>query len=313
MLLAPQNARSWAPRVRRIIFDEIHCMSQAEDGIVWEQLLLLAPCPIVALSATVGNPNEFADWLRASQDALGHKMTMIRHQHRYSDLRKFVYDPPAPQSAFTGLKERPATEDQLSLDGLAGFSFVHPIAGLMYALKGMPEDLALEPRDCLTLARTMVKHWPSGRKRAHEVTDPDRRFPAFIKQSDIISWNRALKAEIEAWQQTQPDSVRSVVHELGGDIDTKSVVDSSSTESDDKAASMLPLLSSLHAAGALPALIFNYDRYECEAIAKTVLEQLLAGRNDVEEEQPGMARQVREMAEVEGDKREEGLENRRQG
>lgn len=92
MLLAPTNAKSWAPRVKWIIFDEIHSISQAQDGVVWEQLLLLAPCPIIALSATVGNPTEFCDWLTETQKALGQKLTMIQHSTRYSDLGLSQYD-----------------------------------------------------------------------------------------------------------------------------------------------------------------------------------------------------------------------------
>ena len=53
MLLAPSNAKGWSERVKWIIFDEVHCIGQAEDGLIWEQLLLMAPCPIIALSATV--------------------------------------------------------------------------------------------------------------------------------------------------------------------------------------------------------------------------------------------------------------------
>ena len=49
LLLSPENAKTWSPRIRRIIFDEIHCIGQEGDGLVWEQLLLLAPCPIIAL------------------------------------------------------------------------------------------------------------------------------------------------------------------------------------------------------------------------------------------------------------------------
>src|ERR1700733_10047261 len=33
MLLAPGNASAWSSRVKRIIFDEIHCIGQAEDGV----------------------------------------------------------------------------------------------------------------------------------------------------------------------------------------------------------------------------------------------------------------------------------------
>lgn len=78
MLMSPTNAKSWAPRVRRIIFDEIHSIGQAEDGVVWEQLLLLAPCPIIALSATVGNPEQFNDWLTETQKSSGIDLKLIQ-------------------------------------------------------------------------------------------------------------------------------------------------------------------------------------------------------------------------------------------
>lgn len=35
-----------------------------EGGDVWERLLLAARCSFLALSATIGNPEEFAAWLR---------------------------------------------------------------------------------------------------------------------------------------------------------------------------------------------------------------------------------------------------------
>ena len=136
MLLAPSNAKkidSWSCRVRRIIFDEVHCIGQAEDGIVWEQLLLLAPCPIIALSATVGNPEDFNQWLQSTQASIGSDLVMVTHQHRYSDLRKFVYVPPK-RFYFKGLRHRM----ELSTPGLDAnshgtnaFAFVHPVASLI--------------------------------------------------------------------------------------------------------------------------------------------------------------------------------------
>ncbi|KAF3801193.1 putative helicase [Colletotrichum gloeosporioides] len=94
MLLAPSNAKkanSWSHRVKRIIFDEVHCIGQAEDGIIWEQLLLLTPYPIIVLSATVGNPLEFKEWVAGTQKAKGFNLEMVIHSARYSDLQKFIY------------------------------------------------------------------------------------------------------------------------------------------------------------------------------------------------------------------------------
>lgn len=64
LLMGPAH-RSWAARVRYVIFDEIHCMreggikeggAQEGSGAVLEHLLLLLRCPFVALSATIGRP-----------------------------------------------------------------------------------------------------------------------------------------------------------------------------------------------------------------------------------------------------------------
>lgn len=137
MLLSPTNSsqtKSWSRRIKRIIFDEVHSIGQSEEGVVWEQLLLLAPCPIIALSATVGNPEEFRDWLTVSQAKKGYKMEMIVHGVRYSDLRKFIYEPPEDFS-FQGLQKAP----RLPVPGLdegnvicPNFQFVHPVSVLTY-------------------------------------------------------------------------------------------------------------------------------------------------------------------------------------
>lgn len=46
-----------------VIFDEVHCIRDAESGVFWEHLLLSVPCPYVALSASISNKEEFAMWL----------------------------------------------------------------------------------------------------------------------------------------------------------------------------------------------------------------------------------------------------------
>jgi superfamily II RNA helicase len=33
MLMSPTNAKNWAPRVKRIVFDEVHSIGNAEDGV----------------------------------------------------------------------------------------------------------------------------------------------------------------------------------------------------------------------------------------------------------------------------------------
>jgi ATP-dependent RNA helicase DDX60 len=185
MLLAPANANTWSPRVKRIIFDEIHCIGQTNDGVVWEQLLLLSPCPIIALSATVGNPQEFCDWLSLTQNANGVDLKLIEHRHRYSDLRKYIYNPPQIFS-FTGFSD-PATLPPLGLDDAPGMVFIHPVASLVDRSRGMPEDLGLEPRDCLALWKAMLKYQTENFP-VDPSLDPFISLPSIIRKTDVIKW-----------------------------------------------------------------------------------------------------------------------------
>ncbi|KAA8565170.1 hypothetical protein EYC84_010910 [Monilinia fructicola] len=280
MLLSPTNAKSWAPRVKRIIFDEIHSIGQSEDGVVWEQLLLLAPCPIIALSATVGNPEQFADWLGETQKANGSELKMIKHSTRYSDLRKFLYEPPQTFQ-FEGLGDSFGLG--LGLDGLQGFQAFHPIASLIDPSRGMPEDLALEPRDCLSLYKAMVKH-QSKEYSVPKSLNPEQTLPPCIRKADIFAWEKSLKQVLLQWMAECPPQFANVVKELTPrDVEIKNDVQinsssDSSTELIDPLnlqATTLPLLYQLHKRRALPAILFNYDRAACESIANTLLNQLV--------------------------------------
>ncbi|EJT80287.1 DEAD/DEAH box helicase [Gaeumannomyces tritici R3-111a-1] len=285
MLLSTVNYEkksSWAHRIKRIIFDEVHSIGQHEEGIIWEQLLLLAPCPIITLSATVSNPEDFKEWLVGSQSNKGFGMEMIVHNSRYSDLRKYIYTPPARPDPFQGLprKDPPGTPE-LDRAG-APFAFVHPVAALINRHRGRLDDINLEARDCLTLWRSMKKHetpeFPVGENLA-----PSKALPAIVKKADVTRWETDLKARLLDWMN-QPDSPFAAVQEelkvklpQGGEGETR-VPPPGETgnrkESGEAYMNDFYLLLDLHRQNALPAIIFNFDRDECMNTLSTVLNEL---------------------------------------
>ncbi|KAM5464132.1 putative RNA helicase [Microsporum ferrugineum] len=285
MLLAPANATSWSCRVKRIIFDEIHCIGQSDDGVVWEQLLLLAPCPIIALSATVGNPQAFYKWLSSTQRANGIDITMVEHRHRYSDLRKYVYKPPK-KFHFTSLPD-PIPFPPLGLDGGMGLAFMHPVACLVDRSRGMPNDLTLEPRDCWMLWKAMTKYQTSDFP-VDKSLDPQVALPNIIRKVDTISWEAKLKQLLKNWMEDPKSPFELVLEELELSVrsaqrpeiqispphkprlPSETPQDIANTYID----STLPLICSLQEHGALPALFFNYDRSACEIICLKLLTQL---------------------------------------
>ncbi|KAH8622007.1 putative helicase [Alternaria alternata] len=286
MLLAPSNAEtenSWSYRIKRIIFDEIHCIGQAEDGVVWEQLLLQSPCPIIALSATVGNPEEFSAWLGSTQEANGNKLVTVEHHHRYSDLRKFIYVPPK-RFCFAGLPESSPIHTP-GLDGMEPFCFVHPISSLNIKSRGMPKDLHLEARDCLWLWQTMEKH------ATKEYDVPPNlgpgALPDVVKRVHIFEWEKNLKAKLLEWMNQKGSPFEKVQQDLSKKLVQPTTRNLFSTKRifgdkfgardvnpESLASMILPALADLHAKNALPAIVFNYDRGQCEKLMKDVIKEL---------------------------------------
>lgn len=303
MLLSPTNAKTWAPRVKCIIFDEIHSIGNADDGLVWEQLLLLSPCRIIALSATVGNPDAFNEWLSSTQKMLKVPMTMVRYQYRYSDLRKYLFKPPQ-ESQFNGLPSVSSIAETTELDTVPNLGYVHPVTGLVFRSHGVPEDMSLEPRDCLLLWRAMVKHQSPEFPVSPEL-HPTRALPSFIRKVDIFKWEDDLKRLLAEWMEDHDspfDKVRDDLEALQSDktdSSTASISDNSeetqlATTKQSMVEGVLPLLVRLHRHNGLPAILFSYERTTCEVIATTVLSELKSAEERYKEG-PAWQRQMAEF------------------
>lgn len=270
MLLAPSNARLWSSRVKCIIFDEIHSIGQAEDGVVWEQLLLMAPCPIIALSATVGNPSDFSEWLSSTQKAIGNDLVTVQHPHRYSDLRKYFFSPD-PEFEFRGLPKKMVLTD-LGLDDSTSFSYIHPFAALTDKTRGIPQDLALEARDCLLLWNAM-KEAQNQNFPAPRSLDPRNALPPVPTKADILKWESDLKAVLGTWLANPLSPFNRVIDRLAASSERSG---RGGVYNEEYVKTTLQLLCSLHEQDSLPAILFNYDRSECEEICQEILNTLTA-------------------------------------
>ena len=323
MLLSPANQK-WVPRVKAIIFDEVHAINQAEDGVVWEQLLLMAPCQIIALSATVGNPGAFSDWLSSTQSTTGRHFEVIEHEHRFSELRKYIFE--GNQSyTFSGLSEKPQLAP-LGLEDADGLTYLHPVQSLR---KGrMPTDLSLESRDSLILWQAMKKS-AGGHRGVLDDLEPANFFCGNeITKSDVISWGERLKSILAEWMQNSEATFQQVLEELGknlaahkahpepgSDLDEIESLDSYSESSPTDSfssdtlpanggnktdsglgrllESTLPLLCKLHSSNALPAILFNYNRSFCEDIVRHLQTELFQAEQSFKENDSNWKAKIR--------------------
>ncbi|KAI1180970.1 hypothetical protein F4777DRAFT_527676 [Nemania sp. FL0916] len=303
MLLSPTHVNSWTKRVKRIIFDEVHCIGQADDGIIWEQLLLMAPCPIIALSATVGNPEEFYEWLRLSQASKGFNLKMVTHNTRYSDLRAFQYIP-SQGFEFKGL-HRPENFPVPGLDRpnrtCTNFRFIHPIAALINRTSVDLGELSLEPRDALTLWECMKK-FQTPRFPLSDALDPARVFSDVPKKSEVLAWAAKLKAVLNIWMQDKASPFDKVQNSLKPDLQSvrnqKDVAEQAEAKGEQMAnnqkLSVFALLCDLHQEDCLPAILFDYDRVECERKLEFALRQLEAAEQDWKNSSKEWKRDIRD-------------------
>ncbi|TNY21481.1 DEAD/DEAH box helicase [Rhodotorula diobovata] len=274
MLLNPALSRVWTPRIRRVIVDEIHAIAEEGSGM-WEQVLLMNPAPIIGLSATVGAPERFSAWLQSVEERCGREYALVIHTHRFNALRKFAY---APRLSKFPDKEISPLNEYRSHPSI--FAPVHPIASLALGDPELPEDLALEPRDCLALWRAM--------STVDKELDPKlkpRKFFAptpTIAIKHVIEFERQLKKILVEWRN-EPDyaspssrfsrTVEFLEKPLREALGVSEKLIENATE-DEFNSLFTPLLADLNAQNQLPAILFNFSRDHCESLAKRISQDL---------------------------------------
>ena len=152
---------SWKKQIDYCILDEVHCIQEFGTGdstdnknntVVWEHIIDLLPCPFLALSATIGNPNEFQKWLSITQERFGREVKIVKHQYRWSDLVLHCYLPDTNDTnatSFNTILDRPSKP---------AVQHVHPLACLSLVSIQTTESLysiQLAPEECLQLFETI--------------------------------------------------------------------------------------------------------------------------------------------------------------
>ncbi|CAG8615451.1 503_t:CDS:2 [Ambispora gerdemannii] len=283
LMLSPNRSDDWSPKIRRIIFDEIHSIGEADGGVVWEHLLLLSQCPILALSATVGNPDEFHSWVEKAQKLRGIKMRLIKSDKRYSELMKFAYIPSLPLPPFETVYPKPTD----------CFIPVHPCSALSWVIlkeKGFPTDMKILPDECLQLYDKMCDVSSGGDQKMLNRLNPDNWFrnKIPITKADASEYEKAIKEAFRNW--TMDDGKMQFVKQIISYFRNLQESQFSKLEcgflpeanefhvgikqgkfdmydDDFLEYSILNLAAELNSQDKLPAIFFHFDRHGCNKLA----------------------------------------------
>jgi hypothetical protein len=144
----------------------------------------------------------------------------------------------------------------------------------------MPEDLSLEPRDCLMLYRAMSTVDES----LEETLEPEIFFKStpVIAIKHVIEYEKQLKSILLDWRNApnyaEPTSkfsrtVEFLEKPLRNALGVSEELIENATE-DEFNSLFAPLLADLNAQNQLPAILFNFSRDRCESLAKRISKDL---------------------------------------
>ena len=227
LLSGGPGCREWIKSLQYAIIDEVHSIGEESQGATWERMLALLPCPVVCLSATVGNVPVLQGWLElleANKAAAGHgtgKLILAEHGDRWNDLRMKAYVPKTPRTQAGGSFEPHDAEWCLGQDPSSGRTRsmvdIHPV-GLLATATGSSILAAgvhlcnpsLAPDEALQLYDCMRRHLgPS----SMPIESPEERWSedVFVDQASARAWGKQLTSHLE---DIRRDEVLGIAAEL---------------------------------------------------------------------------------------------------
>ncbi|RIA88406.1 hypothetical protein C1645_826376 [Glomus cerebriforme] len=294
LVLSPQRA-SWARNIKRIIFDEVH-MIGLDGGEYYDHLLLLnKSLPILALSATIGNPETFHRWIAKSKEVHGRPMRLIKTTKRFSDLQQYVYLPKFPFDSLLKTTVNPREKHRQS-NSIVPINPIFSLSMVILKEHGLPSDMKLVPSQCVQLWDVMKRHVGDNPPNGFDNLDPDVYFKdiGYIVKDNADKYEQDLKRAFTNYARDDSSSeiVISTIEELGTDIkngfkgleSTANGLDIYGDEFFEKG--IVPLLCELSAQDKLPAILFHFDRKGCIELALHVLEQLELAENTKRADDP---------------------------
>ena len=141
--------------------------------------------------------------------------------------------------------------------------------------------------------------------------NPKNALPEVSRKVDILNWERKLKDVLRTWIADVESPFQQLVQELEQNFRNEEQETIQSTHAGTAAHGMpikssnnedlltwtLSLLCRLHQQDALPAILFNYDRHECERVCRSVVEQLQTAESQQVKSSAAWARKLEKFEE----------------
>lgn len=266
-------------RVKYIIIDEVHKIGGEEMGIPIERIIHLSPCPMLVLSATLGNIEGFYGWMRKIEEEKGRECELVSYNERYCELKPYVYSHDGERARI------------VAINNLFAYSYSH------VKRFGFGNDINFLPEELLHLYDSICAVLSKEQMGLVERLRPEKFFKSnIIRKSEVKEYESHLLRTFQEMIEEDLLSEKQVryVYRLQTKETKKAferVVDYSGTYLLDN---MLSLLNELKERDMLPCIVFNTDRDFVSKLALRVYQELES--QDIERKRDRLAEKMRKEA-----------------
>ncbi|GMI14247.1 hypothetical protein TrVE_jg1141 [Triparma verrucosa] len=201
-----------------MVLDEVHTLNGPE-GDSLQRIIRFTRCPILALSATIGNAVQLRDWFQE-----------VRNQH-ICVVEGTAVDPESQNEVllkehfarFINLQRYVVKEQTSVIDGKASTSYkmvkLHPVAAMtverLQGNRDLVSSLSMTPVDMMDLWSALVKIFPEETEGEYKDDAPDSFFTILAAKTEEA---KAL-ASYEKYNQMRPGTA-TVDQLVGHDVET---------------------------------------------------------------------------------------------
>jgi len=254
-----------------LVLDEVHTLNGPE-GDALQRIIRATRCPVLALSATIGNAAQLQSWFQQVRDehlaliqAPPSEVIMVEHFARFINLQRYV------------LKEG-------NIGGEQSYSLkkLHPVAAMTLDMlreqKDLVSALSMTPVDLMSLWQKMEKYFPgrvsskdSPSKFFFPEKPPNNKRRITLMQTKL--YETRLKALLTEFAEAEPDKYE----ELRSSFEPQSL---RKIDSLDIADELYGVIDEMKKNDLLPAVAFQLSTFGAFKMFKTLLRSLELAQNE---------------------------------
>ena len=250
-----------------LVLDEVHTLNGPE-GDALQRIIKTCNCPVLALSATIGNASQLRDWFTSVRKDHVEAVTIDAPKEEYDVVLQEHY------ARFINLQRYVCASSE-GKDGKIKQKLVrlHPVAAMTpERLKNEPElvgALSMTPYDLMDLWKRMRSIFPG--TVLEELDDPDKFFRQYVDQTNRITldqtkaYEQRLKKRLTVLSESHPDLYERLHKaQLPPPLEVK----------DDVSDILYGVVDQLKQNELLPAVAFQLNTYGAFNMFKTLLREL---------------------------------------